>query len=469
MRRTKIVSTLGPSSHTIEEIERLVHAGANVFRLNFSHGDLEEHGHRINQIRRIEEKRGKKYPIILDTKGPDIRTEDVDTKIKVQKGDIFTWTVSLGNVYAQTGKNMVSHPGFVNDVEEGDVIVVDSGAFTMTVLEKNETDVICHVNGDGIIGSRRHLNLPGKKISLPTITEKDWKDIEFGVEQNLDFCALSFASSAADIYELRMYLDKKKSKMKIIPKIENVIAVQNLEEIIAAADGVMVARGDLGVEIPFENVPKVQHDCINLAAKHRKMTIVATEMLDSMIETPTPTRAEVADVANAAFQRSDATMLSGETANGGFPQESVLAMSKILAESEKNMFELKSLRHLPVNTTQEAMSHMVAQMADDISDIGGIIILTASGQTAISVAEFRPKAPIFTFTNKETTCRQLQLLWGTETCHISFNAKDPEKSLQTAFKKLREEHPELKGKRFIVNSSVLVDGEFCLTAQIREL
>jgi pyruvate kinase len=469
MRRTKIVCTLGPSSHTIEAIERLAHAGANVFRLNFSHGDLEEHGHRIEQIRRIEEKSGKKYPIILDTKGPDIRTEDVEQKIEVKKGDTFTWTTASQNVYAKTGKNQVSHPGFVNDVEVGDIVVVDSGAFTMKVLEKTKTDVICHVNGDGIIGSRRHLNLPGKKISLPTITEKDWKDIEFGVKHNLDFCALSFSSSAADIYELRAYLDKKKSKMKIIPKIENVIAVQNLEEIIAAADGVMVARGDLGVEIPFENVPKVQHDCINLAAKHRKMTIVATEMLDSMIDTPMPTRAEVADVANAAFQRSDATMLSGETANGDFPQESVLAMSKILAESEKNMFELKSLRDLSVNTTQEAMSHMVAQMADDVLDIGGIIILTASGQTAISVAEFRPKAPIFAFTNHESTCRQLQLLWGTESHHISFSAKDPENSVQSALKKLRVEHPELLGKRFIVNSSVLVDGEFCLTAQIREL
>lgn len=469
MRRTKIVCTLGPSSHTIEAIESLIHAGANVFRLNFSHGDLEEHGHRIQQIRRIEEKSGRKYPIILDTKGPDIRTEDVEQKIEVKKGDTFTWTTDPENVYAKTGKNKVSHPGFANDVEVGDIVVVDSGAFTMKVIEKTKTDVLCHVNQDGKIGSRRHLNLPGKKISLPTITEKDWKDIEFGVKQNLDFCALSFASSADDIHELRAYLDKKKSKMKIIPKIENVIAVQNLEEIIAAADGVMVARGDLGVEIPFENVPKVQHDCINLAAKHRKMTIVATEMLDSMIETPTPTRAEVADVANAAFQRSDATMLSGETASGKFPRESVLAMAKISAESEKNMFELKTLRKLPVTTTQEAMSHMVAQMADDLSDIGGIIVLTASGQTAISVAEFRPKAPIFAFTNHETTCRQLQLLWGTEVHHISFSAKEPEKSVQSALKKLRSEHPELTGKRFIVNSSVLVDGEFCLTAQIREL
>ncbi len=469
MRRTKIVSTLGPSSHTIEAIERLMHAGANVFRLNFSHGNFEEHGHRIQQIRRIEEKTGKKYPIILDTKGPDIRTEDIAEKISVKKGDTFTWTTDQENVYARTGKNKVSYVGFIDDVEEGDNIVVDSGAFTMKVLEKTKTDIICHVNQDGKIGSRRHLNLPGKKISLPTITEKDWKDIEFGVKNNLDFCALSFASSAADIHELRAYLKEKNSHMKIIPKIENVIAVENLEEIIAAADGVMVARGDLGVEIPFENVPKVQHDCINLAAKHRKMTIVATEMLDSMIDTPTPTRAEVADVANAAFQRSDATMLSGETANGKFPKEAVVAMAKISEESEKNMFELKSLRPLPIHTIQEAMSHTVAQMAADLDEIVGIIVLTASGQTAISVAEYRPVAPIFAFTNRETTCRQLQMLWGTEAYHINFTEKDPEKAVRSALKKVREENPQLIGKHVIVNSSVLIDDEFCLTTQIREL
>ncbi len=469
MRRTKIVSTLGPSSHTIENIERLIHAGANVFRLNFSHGDFEEHGHRIEQIRRIEEKMGKRYPIILDTKGPDIRTEDVDEKIIVKEGDTFTWTIDQENVYAKTGKNKVSYVEFINDVEVGDTIVVDSGAFTMKVLEKKGKDVICHVNQDGKIGSRRHINLPGKKISLPTITEKDWKDIEFGVKHNLDFCALSFASSSADIYELREYLNEKKSQMKIIPKIENVIAVDNLEEIIEAADGVMVARGDLGVEIPFEDVPRVQHDCINFAAKHRKMTIVATEMLDSMITTPTPTRAEVADVANAAFQRTDATMLSGETANGDFPKEAVMAMARISAKSEENMFQLKSLRKLPINTVQEAMSHNVAQIAADLNDIAGIVVMTKSGTTAISVAEYRPQAPIFAFTNNTTTCRQLQLLWGTEPHHINFYEDDAEKTVRAALKKLREEHPKMEGKKVIVYSSVLVDGEFCLTTQIREL
>ncbi len=469
MRRTKIVSTLGPASHTLEVIEGLARVGANVFRLNFSHGDHKEHGHRIEQIRRLEEKTGKRYPIILDTKGPDIRTEDIDEKISVEKGDTFTWTIDPKNVFAQTGKNKVSHPGFINDVEEGDNIVVDSGAFTMKVLKTTDRDVICHVNEDGKIGSRRHLNLPGKKISLPTITKKDWKDIEFGVEHDVDFCALSFASSVTDIEELRAYLKKKKSKMKIIPKIENVIAVQNLEAIIAAADGVMVARGDLGVEIPFEQVPKVQYECIKLAAKHRKMTIVATEMLDSMITTPTPTRAEVADVANAVFQRSDATMLSGETANGEFPRESVIAMAKIAIESEKNMFRLKPLRILPISTVRETMAHTVAQMPAELSDVAGIVILTHSGDTAVYVSEFRPAVPIFAFTNSLQTCRQLGLLWGTEADEIKFYDKDPERSVQSALKKLREAHPEFIGKRIIVNSGVLVKGEFCLTVQIREL
>ncbi len=469
MRRTKIVCTLGPSSHTIEMIEKLIAAGANVFRLNFSHGDYEEHGHRIEQIRRIEEKSGKRYPIILDTKGPDIRTEDTDRVITLKKGDTFTWTVDPQNVYEKTGKNKVSYQAFIKDVEVGDTIMVDSGAFTMKVEKKKGKDVICTVQQDGEITARRHLNLPGKKISQPAITEKDWKDIDFGVKHDLDYCALSFASSATEIEELRAYLKKKKSGMKIIPKIENALAVDNLEEIIAAADGVMVARGDLGVEIPFEQVPHVQHECITLAAKHRKMTIVATEMLDSMIDTPTPTRAEVADVANAAFQRSDSTMLSGETANGAFPREAVEAMDRILRENEKNMFSVKPIRKISTTTVNQVMSHAVAQMAKELPRVEGIVVLTHSGDTAISVAAFRPTVPVYAFTNKQQTCRQLQLLWGTEPFEIDFYDTDPEKTVRSALKKLRTEHPELVGKRLIINSSVLVNDEFCLTTQIREL
>lgn len=469
MRRTKIVSTLGPSSHTMEAIEKLMKAGANVFRLNFSHGDFEEHGHRIEQIRKIEERLGKHYPIILDTKGPDIRTEDIDEKIHVKKGDTFTWTIDADNKYSETGKNKVSYPEFINDVEVGDTIVVDSGAFNMTVTEKTKTDIICKVEQDGKIGSRRHLNLPGKKISIDTITPKDWADIDFGIEKKLDYCAMSFCSSAKDVNELREYLDKKGSRMKIIPKIENVIAVQNLEEIIAAADGVMVARGDLGVEIPFAEVPRVQRDCIHIGARHRKMVIVATEMLDSMIDKPTPTRAEVADVANAAFMRTDSTMLSGETANGDFPVEAVAAMSEISKESEKAMFEIKKTRDLEIWNTHGAMAKNVAQMSEDLKDVAGIVVITEGGKTAISISAFRPRVPIFAFTNHKQVCRQLQLAWGTEAHEINFYKTDPEKTVKSALKKLREEHKELVGKKIIINSSVLVDGEFCLTTQVREL
>ena len=469
MRRTKIVSTLGPSSHTLEVIEKLAKAGASVFRLNFSHGDFEEHGHRIDQIRRLEEKTGKRFPIMLDTKGPDIRTEDIEGKIQVTKGDTFIWTIDADNVFAKTGKNKVSYPEFIDDVEVGDTIVVDSGAFNMTVTEKTKTDVICKVEQDGKIGSRRHLNLPGKKISLETITPKDWADIDFGIKMKVDYCALSFCSSAKDIHDLRAYLQKKGSGMMIIPKIENVIAVDSLEEIIEASDGVMVARGDLGVEIPFAEVPRVQRDCIKLGGKYRKMVIVATEMLDSMIDKPTPTRAEVADVANAAFMRTDATMLSGETANGDFPVEAVAAMAEISRQSEISMFERKAVRIIPVRNTHEAMSKTVAQMAEDLPEIAGIVVLTETGRTAISVAEFRPKAPIFAFTNHTQVCRQLQLVWGTEAHEVQFSSTDPERAVKSALKKLREEHKELIGKKLIINSSVLVDGEFCLTTQIREL
>lgn len=470
MKHTKIVSTLGPSSHTIAVIEKLAHAGANVFRLNFSHGDFEEHGHRIEQIRKLEKKMGKRFPIVLDTKGPDIRTEAIEGKITVKKGDTFTWTVSDSSGWAKNQKNRVSHDGFAKDVKVGDTVVVDSGALTMTVTKKTKTDVVCKVNEPGTFGGRKHINLPGKKLSMPTITPKDWADIDFGIKNDLDFCALSFCSSAADVHELRDYLKKKKSGMQIIPKIENVVALENLEEIIEAADGVMVARGDLGVEIPFAHVPQAQYEIIQFAAKHRKTVIVATEMLDSMIEKPTPTRAEVADVSNAVFQRTDATMLSGETAQGDYPKKAVAAMADIATETEAHVIPQKPLRRgLPITNAHGAMAKTVAQMAADLDDIVGIVAITASGRTAINVAAHRPRVPIYAFTNSVQTCRQLQLAWGVEPDEIKFYSKTPEKTVRSALNQLLKKYPKWKGRRVIVHSGVLIGKEFCLTTQVREL
>jgi pyruvate kinase len=268
---------------------------------------------------------------------------------------------------------------------------------------------------------------------------------------------------------LKNWLEKNGSKMKIIAKIENKLAVDNLEEIIAEADGVMVARGDLGVELPYYKVPQIQAKIIYLAAKYQKSVIVATEMLDSMITTPYPTRAEVSDVSTAVFQRADATMLSGETAGGKYPAKSVEVMAEILREAGENVLEKKHFRDLPVNNDYEAMAKTVAEFTYNKSDIEAVLVITKSGKTAESVASFRPRMKICAFTDSEQVARQMNLLWGVEPCKIDFDNKNPEQTVRNAIKKLSEKHPNLKGKKIILLSGVLVKNEFVISLQIRNI
>ncbi len=468
MRRTKIVSTIGPASNSPEMLEKLALAGVNVFRLNFSHGSHESHLKVIQSIRALEKKLEKKFPIILDTKGPDIRTADVKEKIILQKGDTLTFTIEDVS-YEETGKNKVSYKEFVNDVAVGDPVVLDSGLIEAKVVKKTKTDVVCEMLNEGTIGSRRHINLPGKNVSLPSITEQDWKDIEFGVEHGLEFCAMSFVRTASDIEELRSFLKKKNSPMKIIPKIECLLAVQNLSEIMAVSDGAMVARGDLGVEVPFAEVPKIQYHIIEEARENQIPVIVATEMLDSMITTPMPTRAEVADVANAVWQRTDATMLSGETASGEFPVRSVEAMADIAVTTEEDCLVEKPIRNLIACDDRTALAKMASKLTEEKDDIAAVLVVSSSGKTAQSVSIFRPKFPLFAFSNDETVVRQMQLLWGVVPYQIEFFPRQPEETVKEAQKVLLEKHPEYKGKKVALVSGVLVDHHFSLTIQLRVL
>ena len=440
-QRTKIVATIGPSTNSPEIMKKIIKSGVDVFRLNFSHGTYESYDKMIDNIKKIRKELKVPLPIILDTKGPEIRTADTDKKLTLKKGDEITFTISDdGN----PAKNRVSYDGLVDDTEVGEIIMIDSGLMSAEVIKKTNTDVICKMITGGIIGSRRHLNLPGKDVSLPSITEKDWTDLEFGLKHDLDFCAMSFVRRASDITELKNWLEKNGSKMKIIAKIENKLAVDNLEEIIAEADGVMVARGDLGVELPYYKVPQIQAKIIYLAAKYQKSVIVATEMLDSMITTPYPTRAEVSDVSTAVFQRADATMLSGETAGGKYPAKSVEVMAEILREAGENVLEKKHFRDLPVNNDYEAMAKTVAEFTYNKSDIEAVLVITKSGKTAESVASFRPRMKICAFTDSEQVARQMNLLWGVEPCKIDFDNKNPEQTVRNAIKKLSEKHPNLK-------------------------
>ena len=332
MKKTKIVATISPKSGSKEMIKKLSKAGVNVFRLNFSHGIYEEHGKQIDIIREAD----VDCAIMLDTKGPEIRTGEVRDKVFLKVGDKFTMTIN-GGVYEDTGKISVNYKDFIKDVNVGDVIVFDSGVMHAKAIKKTSTDIDFIVTeGQTNITTKRHINLFGKPVSLPTITEQDWKDIEFGISKDVDMIALSFVKSGKDAKSVKDYCTSKgHSNIQIISKIENFESTQNLEDIIIESDGIMVARGDLACEIPFSKVPAVQKKIIALCSYYKKPVIIATQMLLSMVENIQPTRAEVSDVANAVLNGTDAVMLSGETTTGKFPIETVKYMAKICENTEK--------------------------------------------------------------------------------------------------------------------------------------
>ena len=466
MRKTKIIATIGPVSESYEQLEILAQAGVNVFRLNFSHGTHEWHENVIKRIKRLNKEHFGKCAILLDTKGPEIRSGDLRVPVELETGDKLTLSTRAGD-YAKTGKVGVSYDAFVNDVEVGEKILVDSGVMCWKVLSKDETDVMCEVVDGGTLTSRRHLNIPGKDVSLEAITEKDWSDIDFGIAMGVDFIALSFVRHADEIYELKDYLRKQHHKAAIIAKIESFEATNNLEEIIQAADGVMVARGDLGAEIEMAEVPGWQLKIVEMSAHYKKPVIVATHMLESMIEHPVPTRAEVTDISAAVWQSADAVMLSGETANGEYPVRSVETMRDIVKVAERSA-STEEIRDLPLLNEREAFALTACSMPLGLPEIEAIVVITRSGQTAHFVSSFRPGVPIFAFTNETKTRRQMQLVWGVSSYLIDFSA-DPEKTIQRAEEAFLRCHPEWANRKYVLVSDFIVEGKFIPTIQVRDL
>ncbi|MDH3324575.1 MAG: pyruvate kinase [Candidatus Peregrinibacteria bacterium] len=469
-KRTKIIATVGPTCQSFEKLRDLVEAGVDIFRLNFSHGTHEWHGEIIKKIKRLNKKLTKNVAILLDTKGPEIRTGDVKTPIEIKNGEkiILTPKFSVPDDTAEGAtKISVNYDAFVNDVEVGEKILVDNGVMSLKVLKKTKHDVECEVLDGGTLGSRRHLNLPGKDVSLESITKKDWNDISFGIEMGVDFIALSFVRTAEDVLKVRKFLKKNNSKIDIIAKIESFEATKHLGTITEVADGIMIARGDLGAEIPFAKVPQVQEELIHVCADYKKPVIVATHMLESMIENPIPTRAEVTDIFEAVMQRTDCTMLSGETAAGNFPTKSVEAMQEVIVEAEKNIIKTWTFRDLQVEDDRCEFAKMAARMADELPDIEAILVITRSGLMANMVSNFRPRVPIFAFTNEPAARRKMQILWGVEPFRIDFSSV-PQKTITRARKKFVDQHPEYKGKKYILISDFLVEEEFVPTLQIRE-
>jgi len=414
MRKTKIVCTIGPASESLENTKKLILAGMNVARLNFSHGDFDEHGNRINIIRQACQELGKTVAILLDTKGPEIRTGKLAVEpIELVQDEYITLTTE--EILGDKDRVSITYDNLPNDVEVGSTILIDDGLIGLTVVEVQGTEIKCLIVNGGTIKSKKGVNVPGVRISLPGITEKDANDIIFGIGQDIDFIAASFVRKASDVLEIRELLERHNAgHINIISKIENQEGVDNLDEILAVSDGLMVARGDLGTEIPAEDVPLVQKMMIEKANWAGKPVITATQMLDSMQRNPRPTRAEASDVANAIFDGTDAIMLSGETAAGKYPVESVLTMSRIAekAESALNYRELFLKQSTVQETTiTEAISQAVAISALDLN-AKAIISSTETGHTARVVSKYRPEAPIVAVTTEDRTMRRLTLTWG---------------------------------------------------------
>lgn len=466
IKHTKIVATVGPACDNFEMLVKLAESGVNVFRLNFSHGTHESHGKVIKLIKRLNKKMSEGCAILLDTKGPEIRTGDLKTPIEVKAGEKVVLTVD-GSEYEVTGKLGVNYDGFIDDVDVGEKILVDNGVMNFRVLEKVGKDIICEVIDGGVITSRRHLNLPGKDISLESITEKDWKDIKFGVEMGVDFIALSFVRKSTEIYELKAFLKEQNVKIDVIAKIESYEATKHLGTICEASDGVMVARGDLGAEVPFSQVPRLQRDIIHTASQFQKPVIVATHMLETMIHNPIPTRAEVTDISEAVWQRADAIMLSGETAGGAYPLKSVQTMAEVAIETENDYLSTRKIRNIEVDSERAEFARLAAKTVRDLKEIKAILVITRSGYMANLVSSFRPSVPIFAFTNETGARRKMNLLWGVSSFRIDFSSQ-PQKTIQRAKERFLKLHPEWKGSRFVLVSDFLVEDEFVPTLQIRE-
>ncbi|MED3785056.1 pyruvate kinase [Geobacillus stearothermophilus] len=418
-RKTKIVCTIGPASESVDKLVQLMEAGMNVARLNFSHGDHEEHGRRIANIREAAKRTGRTVAILLDTKGPEIRTHNMENgAIELKEGSKLV--ISMSEVLGTPEKISVTYPSLIDDVSVGAKILLDDGLISLEVnaVDKQAGEIVTTVLNGGVLKNKKGVNVPGVKVNLPGITEKDRADILFGIRQGIDFIAASFVRRASDVLEIRELLEAHDAlHIQIIAKIENEEGVANIDEILEAADGLMVARGDLGVEIPAEEVPLIQKLLIKKCNMLGKPVITATQMLDSMQRNPLPTRAEASDVANAIFDGTDAVMLSGETAAGQYPVEAVKTMHQIALRTEQALEhrDILSQRTKESQTTiTDAIGQSVAHTALNL-DVAAIVTPTVSGKTPQMVAKYRPKAPIIAVTSNEVVSRRLALVWGVYT------------------------------------------------------
>jgi len=464
-RLTKIICTLGPKSWESDMIEQMATAGMNVARLNMSHGDREQHLLSIRRVRSLNRTLNHPIALLMDLQGPEIRTGEVRNRLSLHPGEIFSVSVRP-DVDPEERSIHVDYEGMVQQLNVGDRITVDNGLINLEVLEVGEHDLRCRVLDGGQLGSRKHINLPGVRVNLPSITDRDRQDIEFGLEQDVDFIALSFVRSAEAVHQARAMIDAAGGHhAKIVSKIENQEGIDNFDEILEASDAIMVARGDLGVEVPFAELPVMQREIARKCVLAGKPVIVATHLLESMMEAPMPTRAEVTDVANAVYEQVDAVMLSGETAMGQHPVRCVAVLDRIARRIEKER-GLEFYADRKAGSVREELARSACRLADAINS-PAIVVITRRGILGQLVSSFRPrKAIIYAFTNMSTTRRKLWLSRSIVPFKMDFSS-DPEKTVEAAFERLRQRNRVLPGDPIVVVSDIAARGEHVTAVQVR--
>lgn len=467
-RHTKIIATLGPATESPEMLAQLILAGVDMVRLNMAHATRDWVGEICRRVRDASAEVGRQVAIMMDVKGPEIRTGDVTNPIPLAKGDRIDFvTDERAPTLDDVLRVSVNYPGLARDVDVGQIVLVDSGLLRLRVLTTDETRVRCEVTTPGVLGSRRHINLPGVQVALPALTEKDKADLAAGVAAGIDFAALSFVRQAADVESLREFLVSLGSEARIISKIEEQAGVRNMREIIRSSDAIMVARGDLGIEIEYHRLPLIQTELVRACQAEGKPVIIATHLLESMISSPFPTRAEISDISNAVREQVDAVMLSGETTTGAYPLEAVEVFKNIIRSIEPTIHNQLN----PSIVLREPKAKMLRSAAALSQELGqsGVIVFTRSGFLAYVLGALRPQGvPIYAFTDVEPIFRQLLLPWGVEPFLMEFS-EDPEQTILDAIDYLKRKNWCAPGTWLTVITNVLANAKIVDTMQLRQV
>ncbi len=465
-RRTKIIATIGPATEAPEQIEALLRGGMNIARINMSHATKDQVREVVDTIRRLSKEVGRHCGILMDLQGPAIRTGDVANELNLSPGERIALTVR-GEKSEEEVSVDVNYDSLVEDIQVGDVVLIDNGNIQLRVLEKSRNQLTCEVLTEGVLGSRRHINLPGVRVNLPALTEKDMRDVELGIELGVDFIAMSFVRKAQDLFRLRAILDYHRAPQKIVAKLEDQEGIRNLPGIIEEADAVMVARGDLGIEIPYEELPIVQRRIVKSCVIKGVPVVVATHMLESMIESPMPTRAEITDVSNAVFEQADAIMLSGETSVGQYPEKCLDIMDRIAQRIERsggaNYWEKARM-----NTKAAKMVKAASVLAKEVK-ADAIIVFMRMGEMAQNAAWLRPlHTPVYAFTDNPVVVNQLTLHWGIEP-YLADCCEDPMVNVENAIRVLKDGGRVKPGSHVVAVTEVTYQGKVVDSIQMENV